>query len=171
MIGVLNPFGEGVTVMSITSSHMYTSRHRELAEEVALSLKFAVPMESSAVKEWKDALKGAKLTYLSSYDGSGYGSYGGSNSRSEIVLCPDQSFSYYSSSFVSVDTGGAVGNSDSQDSGYGQWSVKSDDGGALVLELQFSNGRMHNYPITYDDSKTYLNGNRYFRTYDHGECN
>ena len=170
VIGVLNPFGSGVTIMAVTSPDAFSERYQQLAEEVALSLKFAAPKESSEVKEWKEALKGAKLTYLSSYDGSGYGSYGGSNSRSEILLCSDQSFSYYSSSFVSVDTGGAFGSAGSQDNGYGRWQVTGGVEGDAVLQLSFDDGREHSYDITYKDSKTLLNGSRYFRTYDHGQC-
>jgi len=166
----LNPYGQGVTVMAITDPPNYSERYRDLALEIIRSLKFAQPKESPATKEWKETLKGAKLTYMSSYTSSGYDSFGGYSAKTEILLCSNGQFSFYSSSSVAVDTGGAFGNSSGQNQGQGTWNVASDGTGTPLLNLNYTNGQVSSYKITYSDGKTYLDGERYFRTYDHGEC-
>ena len=170
IVGVINPFGYGVTVIAVTNPPSYSTRYEELAREVANSIQFAKPKESPVVKEWKEALKGAKLTYLSSYDGSGYGSYGGTSTTREILLCSDGSFSYYYNSSMSLDTGGASAFSNSNDGGQGSWSVETATDGEAILMLEFTDGREFSYDIGYKDNKTFLNDTRYFRTYDHGSC-
>ena len=167
---VINPFGQGVMVMAATSTDSFSSRYVELAKEVANSLKFAHPKESPVATEWKESLKGAKLTYMKTTGGSDYSGYSGTSSRSEFLLCSNQQFSYYSSNSSSFDINAGFGSSNSTNSGQGKWEVATGGDGSALLNMYFNDGREFEYAITYEDSKTYLNGTRYFRTYDHGEC-
>lgn len=166
---VINPFGTGVTVLAATDVPNYSDAYRKLAREVAMSLQFSQPVEPPVTQEWRNTLQGAKLTYLDSYSSSSYSSYGGYSSREEILLCGDR-FSFYKSSSMSIDTGGAYASSGGNSANTGRWEVTTSGAGVPVLRLQFDNGSVSEYELDYRDKKTYLNDYRYFRTYDHGEC-
>lgn len=167
---VINPFGKGVMVLAVTDDKNYSNRYADLAKQVASSLKFAHPKESPVAREWKETLKGAKLTYLNTTGGSSYSGYSGTSSRSEILLCSNQQFSYYSSNSSSFDINAGFGSANSSDNGTGKWEVASGDSGNALLKLHFNNGREFEYQISLHQNKTYLGETRYFRTYDHGEC-
>ena len=174
--GIINPFGSGVTIMATTTISSYNNDYKELAKKIAMSLKFSQPVEPPVTQEWRNTLSGAKLTYLNSsyssgasYDG--YSTYSGYSSRHEITLCPNGYFSNYSSSSMSVDTGGAFAGGAGNDNGQGKWSVVTNADGTPVLKLEFNNGEVSSYKLSYEDSKTYLSGSRYFRTYDNVQCN
>lgn len=168
--GVINPFGMGVTIMATTDYANYSAAYKALAKDVAMSLKFSHPKEPPMAKEWKEALSGATLTYMNSsyssgasYDG--YSTYSGYSSHVEILLCPSGVFSYSNSSSMSIDTGGGFAGSGDKGNSQGRWSLTSDAGGSNVLKLEFSNGEVSTYTLGFEDDKTYLNGERYFRTY------
>lgn len=169
---VVNPFGKGVTIMSATSSNQYTDQYKNLAHQVAMSLKFTEPIESAVTKEWRQTLAGAKLTYLkssyssgASYDG--YSTYSGYSRHEEILLCPNGLFYYTDNSSSSFDSGGGFGSIGGNDQGNGKWEVTG-IGNKSSLNLHFNDGRDFNYSLTYEGGKTYLSGSRYFRTYDQG---
>ncbi|MEQ8303935.1 MAG: hypothetical protein RIB47_11125 [Cyclobacteriaceae bacterium] len=173
---VINPFGSGVTILAAAASKSYSAHYKQLAKEIAMSLQFSEPVEPPVTQEWRNTLSGAKLTYLnSSYDSGpsygGYSTYSSYSSRNEITLCPTGLFSYYSSSSMSVDTGGAFAGNAGNIDGRGKWSVTANAEGVPVLRLDFANGEVYSYKLTYENKKTYLNGSRYFRTYDDVQCN
>ncbi len=174
--GIINPFGSGVTIMAASTTSSYNNDYKELAKRIAMSLKFSQPVEPPVTQEWRNTLMGAKLTYLNSsyssgasYDG--YSTYSGYSSRHEITLCPNGYFSDYSSNSMSVDTGGAFAGGGGNDSGQGKWSVVANADGNPVLKLEFNNGEVSSYKLSYEEGKTYLSGSRYFRTYDNTQCN
>lgn len=171
--GVLNPHGLGVTVMALTSTAAYTQRHQQLVNEVVNSLQFSKPIKPPIVDEWKQTLKGAKLTYMDSYYSSGpsYGGYstgGGYSSKVEIVLCQNGAFADSRNSSLSVDTGGAFGNTADSGQGNGSWTVVGNHRGGASLQLNYRDGSQAVYELDYREKKTYLNNTRYFRTYDSG---
>jgi len=171
IVGTINPFGDGVTTMAVTDPQHYSEHHKDLAIRVAKSLKFATPKESPVVKEWDETLKGAKLSYLSSSGGSDYSGYSGSSSTTEIMLCSSHEFTYYSSSFASFDVSAGFGHAGNSSNGHGTWEVSGIDSEKIHLLLHFSDGREHDYLVEYRETKTYLDGSRYFRTYDNNPCN
>ncbi len=172
IIGVVNPFNQGVLIMAVTTPQLFGEVHEATVRKVAESLAFYTPKESPVVKEWSETLKGAKLTYLDSYYSSdATGGYGGYSSREEIVLCSNEQFDFYSNSNLSVDSGsGTSGYGNRSGQGRGKWEVGQDAAGNALLILSFSDGRKNEYSITYSDGQTKLNGYRYYRTYDHGQC-
>lgn len=170
VVGVINPLGYGVTIIAATDVPNYSPAYKKLAKQVAMSLKFTHPKEPPFASQWKEALNGATLTYMNSSYSSGpsfdgYSSYSGYSSHIEITLCPSGAFSYSSSSSSSIDTGGGSMSSGGKDGGQGKWSLTGDAGGNNVLKLEFSNGRVDTYTLSYNNDKTYLNGKRYFRTF------
>lgn len=173
---VINPFGHGVSVVSATTREIYNEDYKNLAQKVAMSIKFSEPVEPPVTQEWREALKGAKLTYMNSNYSSGgvsvggYSTYSSYSSHTEIVLCTSGRFTYYSSSSFSVDTGGAFAGNAGDKNGNGNWEVTNNGAGEPLLKLHFNNGNIHSYKLTYEDEKTFLNDSRYFRTYD-TNCN
>ena len=64
-----------------------------------------------------------------------------------------------------MDTGGSSGYGGDNNQGTGTWRVLKKQKQS-VLQLAFNNGEVHEYLITIDEEdKTYLNGERYFITY------
>ncbi|ARA93982.1 hypothetical protein AWN76_013005 [Rhodothermaceae bacterium RA] len=168
-IGLLSPHGGGVTILAATEANRYTDVYAGYAEALARSVVFTAPQTPSVVDEWRQRLSGMRLTYLSSYYSGGVdGAYVGSSSEATIDLCQAGYFLYGSSSSLSVDGGfgsgyNASGYSGGRDQGQGQWEVVH-RGGQSVLLLRFHDGRTHEYTLTDEDGKTFLNGERYYRT-------
>ncbi|MEL7003974.1 MAG: hypothetical protein AAFN93_14725 [Bacteroidota bacterium] len=175
IIGVVNPFGYGVTIMAATDVPHYSEKYKQLAQQLAKSLQFRRPKEPEKTKEWKDWFNGAKLVYMKSNYSSGasyggYSTYSSYSSRREILLCSNKQFSYYSSSQFSVDSGGGFAGSSGNDDGRGTWKIGWDAAGNSTLELNFNSGEQSVYNLDYTDNKTKLNGQRYFVIKDHNEC-
>ncbi len=106
------------------------------------------------------------MSSTSSYSySSEYTSGGGSNSEEIIHLCAAGHFNFSSSSFISVDASGSSAYSNNEGGGSGTWTVIGNANGEPVLQLKFNDGKINEYIITESDSKTFLNGYRYFRTY------
>jgi hypothetical protein len=108
-------------------------------------------------------------SYYSSGPTVGDGEYatGGGYSNKEVIdLCAAGYFTKNSRSSVSVDTGGAFGNSSGGGAGAGTWKVVANAAGEPVLKLIYHSGESEEYVLSYQDGKTYLNGYRYYRTYD-----
>ncbi len=166
---IINPFGTGVTMVAATDIPNYSSLYKQLANEIVNSLQFSKPIEPPITQEWRQTLQGAKLTYLNSYTSSGYDSYGGYSNHEEILLCGNR-FNFYKSTSMSVDAGGAYANGGGNSSNTGSWNVIGNGTGLPILQLTYDNGNVSEFELEYKGEKTYLNGYRYFRTYDHGEC-
>ncbi len=173
LAGVLNPHGNGVTILAAASPGEYSSIHKNLAINLANSLEFSQPEIPPVVEEWKQALQNAKLTYRDSYFSSGsgvdvggtiYSSGGGYSNKEEIHLCAQGYFKYNNASRVSIDQG-AFGSSKSTDLGAGTWSVEGNAQGGATLRLNFYAGEIYEYTLDYQNNQTLLNGKRYYRTY------
>ncbi|MEM9858138.1 MAG: hypothetical protein AAF843_12310, partial [Bacteroidota bacterium] len=131
LIGVVNPFGNGLTVVATTDKANYTNTYKALAEEIISNLQFRAPEEPAKNKEWKEWLTGAKLVYMkSNYDSGpsygGYSTYSSYSSKSHILLCSNGQFSYYYSSSSSFDSGGGFGGTSSNDDSQGTWKIDWD---------------------------------------------
>jgi len=119
---------------------------------------------SAVAKEWKNLLSNTRLTYMDSYS-SGYGSnYGGYSVERKIELCSRGFFTYNGTSNFSVDAPAASGYSYGNNAGDGSWSVIDNGNGSAILQLNFNDGSAAQYNLGYQNGKTYLNGERWFRT-------
>lgn len=169
-VGLINPYGTGLTIIAMTTTDQFTDLHKNLAREVARSVQFTKIEVQESTSGWGDMLKNARLTYMHTYS-SGTGSYGGYTtgggfSDKEVIdLCAQGFFNHSSSSSMSIDTGGAFGHSSNSGQGSGTWKVIVNAQGQDVLQLNFYNGQVYEYALSLEDNKTYLNGTRYFRTY------
>jgi hypothetical protein len=169
-VGLINPHGTGVTVIAMTTVELFKDLHKNLATQIAKSVKFSAPVVIESKSEWGNLLKNARLTYMNSYYSSsgsvdGYSTGGGYSDKIEIDLCAQGYFNHSSASSMSFDTGGGFGSSHDSDAGAGKWKVVVNAQGQDVLQLNFYNGEVYEYILSLQDNKTYLNDRRYFRTY------
>ncbi len=173
LVGLINPYGQSITIAALTSVELYSQRYQSLAVEIAESVAFAIPKESQITKQWRQSLKGRRLSYRYSsyssgadyYDESGqtYGSYSSVSQTTNIDLCSDNTFFYYSSNQSSFDSVGGFGGGGASNDTNGSWEVLTLADGKSMLKLQFQNGNTDEYDLTYDDGKTFLDSDRYFR--------
>jgi hypothetical protein len=161
IIGIVNKAGPyGLTIFTATEEAAWSDDVKNLAMQIASSVVFSKVAEPTVDEAWEKSLTNVRLTYMSSYSS---GLSGGSSSRSTIDLCGNKTFSYASSSSISVDVGGAFGSSSGNNSGNGTWQVINRQQ-QPVLVLNFTDGRVWEYNLEFRDQKYYLNGTRYFYT-------
>jgi hypothetical protein len=173
-IGLVSPFGGGITILAAVEKASFTDEYKKLAESIARSTHFfkpEAPPVTPVTKEWRETLAGARLTYLwSYYSGGGVdGSYAGGSQKTIIDLCAQGYFNYADNNQMAVDGGfgsgyNASGYSGGSNKGNGEWEV-SMGGQQPILRLKFYDGRVHEYVLSYTDKKTYLDDKRFFRTY------
>lgn len=163
-VGLVNPHGNGVTILSVTTPELFSERHRQLAQEIAGGMRFFKAEKAPIVDEWKQALTNARLTYMESYNTQG----GGYSDKIVIDLCATGAFRHSKRYQMGIDTGGAYASDHNASQGSGSWTVSQDGAGNPILELTFNDGQVQAYTLQYVDDKTLLNGTRYFRTYDAG---
>lgn len=119
---------------------------------------------SAIAKEWKNRLSNTRLTYLDSYS-SGYGdSYGGYSVHRTMDICGKGYFTYSGSSNFTMNASAANAYSFGNSGGDGTWSVIDNGSGGAVLQLNFNDGSTAQYRLGFQEGKTYLNGERWFRT-------
>lgn len=171
IIGKANTYGKGVNILAITLTNLYTQDHKDVALTLAKSVRFSKPVVSDEIKEWREYLKNTRLTYMKSsysndgaYGDTGYTMGGGSSTKKVLDLCGAGYYNYSSSNSMSFDVGGGFGSANGSDQGAGTWKIISNASGQAVLQLNAHDGDVYEFVITYEDSKTFLNGTRYFVT-------
>ena len=116
--------------------------------------------DHAQVREWVGFLSGKKLTWMSSYSS---GSAGGYSARTDVYLCSDRSYAVRDESSVSVDVGGAFGNSGGVGGDQGRWMVIT-NGQVVGLVLESQTGQVSEYRLDYQNQETYANGERVYVT-------
>ncbi len=168
IVGMINPHGYGITILCATGADLFTEDLKKTGLMVTKSVTFYNPKaQTNAIitqeesTELSELFKNCRLTYMESYGTSG----GGYSNRTTMDLCRKGYFKHSSVSSMSMDTGGSSGYGGNNNQGSGTWRVLKKQSQS-VLQLSFYNGEVYEYIITIDEEdKTYLNGERYFRTY------
>ena len=175
LFGIVNPFGNGVAVLSLVAPELYSVFTRNIAVEVVNSLKFSKPSKSplsNAAAEYKKELSNTKLVYIStgfsadtSLDGSDLSS--GYDKQIEINLCASGYFTYYYRSVVSTTSSDVYAGGADEARGDGKWQIEN-DGEEVVLLLETTEGDSYEFVLTYENEELFLNGERYLR--DYAQC-
>ncbi len=168
IVGMINPYGYGITIFCAAGANLFTEDLKTAGLWVTASVGFYNPeMQKAAGPSYEESselgeiFNNCRLTYMESSGTSG----GGYSNRTTIDLCIKGYFKHSSVSSVSVDTGGSSGFGGNNNQGAGTWRMLKKQKQS-VLQLTFYNGKVYEYIITIDEEdKTYLNGERYFRTY------
>lgn len=111
-------------------------------------------------REWSQGLAGRKLVRMSSYTS---GTAGGYNSREELTLCSNGEYLYRSNSSVSVDVGGAYGNTGGLEGETGRWRIVT-QGQVAGLELRAQNGQVTLVRLDYQNDLVHIDGGKVYRT-------
>lgn len=159
---LLSPFGGGISVFSFVESESFSENYKSVVNIICESINFSKPVESSLVIEWKQALNNCRLTYINSYN-SGFGG-GGIQDKIIIDLCAQGYFNYYDESQVVMSTEDVSGYSSGEKNTSGSWDVIQNSE-QIILKLNFADGNVHDYVLSFEGEKTFLNGTRYFRTF------
>ena len=116
---------------------------------------------SGLPQPWANVLSDQALNYFSSYNSGGGG--GGMASHRVLHLCSDGRFTFAGDSLVTMNVPGASGSSGGRSGFHGRWSVESPTDSTAVLVLLGDDGREVRWPLRWDGSKTFLNGQRWLR--------
>ncbi len=167
LIGVTNSIGMGVMIMGVTAPDKFDDKYKELCFKIYNSIKFSEVDLTAEFEEWKAWLSDARLTYMSSHYSSDYTAGGissGYSSERKIDLCSKGYFNDSSNNDMTISGSGVSGYSYGSDGGSGSWNLEMTVDGGYVLTLNYSSGEIEKYDLTYEDSKFYMNGVRYFVT-------
>lgn len=170
VVSVLSPYGGGATVIAAVEAGSFSEAYAGYAEALAASIRFTEPPAPPAGDDWAQKLRGSRLTYLYSYYSGGTGgSYVGASEETVIDLCSAGHFFYSGSHSLAADggTGGSYGVSGyggGSQQGHGQWEVVAQEG-QPTLVLHFHDGTTRSYELSEEGGKTFLDGERFFRTY------
>lgn len=179
-IARLNPYhGSTANLMAFAASGEYGEALDQALMALHRSVRYApagapVPRSVDAVQEdgpvdnlWKQRLSGTRLTYMDSYSSPAAtegGISGGYSVHRRIDLCPEGHFKTDASSehtFSGEDVSAAGSGSSS---GQGTWNAMHNADGNVVLRLRFNDGHTVDHRLGWEDGRTYLDGERWFRT-------
>jgi hypothetical protein len=123
---------------------------------------FGRPDESQLAREWRDMLRGAKLTRISSYS-SGTAGGGGYSEHWEAFACSDGTLHFRDNSVTSYGDVGAF--SARQGGATGRWQVIT-QGDRAFLASQFEGQPVGYGELTFDPGQraTFVDGNRFYIT-------
>ena len=110
----------------------------------------AAPISNSP---WDQKLRGKVIRQFSAFQGM--------SSEKKHTLGADGSYSYWSSSMVSIDVPGASGGSFGNNTQKGRWKIV-DNGGRAFLEVVYNSGQTRTFALTKDATNWYLNGEKAF---------
>lgn len=166
-IGIINPHGNGVIILTAALPAQYSDALKQAAMKIKSSLQFRKPETGPIVQQWKSQVGGRRLTYMDSYYSPSYtdgGISGGYSSETIIELCNSGDFYHSAKSDISASGAGvsALGYSNGQ--GQGKWEITVSGDGTPVLQLNFYNGEVYTYNLSFKDKYLHMNGNKYFRT-------
>jgi hypothetical protein len=123
---------------------------------------FGRPDESQLAREWREMLRGAKLTRISSYSSSTAGG-GGYSEHWEAFACSDGTLHFRDNSVTSYGDVGAY--SARQGGAAGRWQVIT-QGDRAFLASQFEGQPVRYGELTFDPGQraTFLDGKRFYIT-------
>ena len=149
-----------VMIVSADSKENYTTKNELIAIEIAESFRFFKPQMPSVIDEYKSLLNNSKLTFIESDEFSNQEISSGYQIKTTIDLCQQGYFNFYNYR----SDGLASAFSADKNNKAGQWSLKKNDEGNIVLQLNYYDGEINEYYFEYLDGKIYLDGDHYLRT-------
>ncbi len=161
MLGRLNPYGSGVSVIGLSVNQ---STSIEKLKETVLTINSGLHLKEkempSIVDEWNEKLINTRLEYRSSYSSPSYtgGVSGYSSSNEAYDICQQGYFTYYGSLSLSMSSGNlsVLGNSNSSRQGSGTWEIYADADEQPRLKLSYHDGKVEDYALYYEKGYLYL---------------
>ncbi|MCB9182996.1 MAG: hypothetical protein H6591_03685 [Flavobacteriales bacterium] len=170
----LNPYGGNTAnLMALAPAESFTPELEAALLATLATVRYnrtravKTPAGGSVDATWKSRLAGARLTYMESYSSpsSTEGGIGGGYSiNRRIDLCPEGYYRTDSRSEHSFSGSEVSAYGSGNDSGEGTWQALKLGDGSSVLRLTARDGRVTDYRLGFDGGKTFLNGERWYRT-------
>jgi len=132
-IGLISPFGGGLTILTAVRSDLYNSAYLTLIQTIANSVTFSKPKVTAAANNWKSRLTNKRLLYMNTSNGF--------SDKITIDLCGSGQFGYNSNSSV-LSGGSTTLTYAGQNGGQGTWKMTS-RGQQTLLILSFHNGEVY----------------------------
>lgn len=169
-LALVGPAQNGI-VFFFAGPRKHERLYLQVLESLAGATRFLQPRAATAApptsapgepgREWSNLLTGQMLHYFSTYNSGGGG--GGMAAHRVLHLCAGGRFAYFGDSSVTMNVPGASASSGGRDGFRGQWRIESPTASSAVLVLTGDGGRQLRWPVRYDGSKTFLNGQRWLR--------
>ena len=160
---LIAPEGNKVVLLMAAGERARVRAQEKTARQVLSSVTFVSPAAADPnqpladntplAQRWLAKLRGKVVRQFWASQGM--------SSDKRHMLGSDGSYSYKSSSMVSVDAGGASGLSTGRDASTGRWRIR-DISGQVYLEVRLNNGQVNRMRITQDNRNWYLNGEKAF---------
>ncbi len=168
-IGMLNPHGNGVSIVALSLNRTDHGPARSAVMALMESVRFRkVEYTGPSTEHWRRHLTNTRLTRIESYSSPGAteGTIGGGySSEVRIDLCAE-GFTLNGSSLVSAGGADVAGSSGGSTSSEGRWDVVAAPNGSPLLQLDHTNGARSEFKLDEDEGKVYLNGERWYRTWE-----
>jgi hypothetical protein len=142
------------------------------APGAAQTATVGVPPQSEAtalLREWLGHLRGRRLSFRESSNSNDARGFGGYSNRWDAFLCSDGTFYFQERSRVSIDVGGAMGSSGSNNETRGIWRIVEANGQA-VLQYRLEGTEGDYDVLRFQNGSTYLGSNRIFVTDENPYC-
>ncbi len=157
IIGLINPFGAGITIIAIATTNNYSADDKKIATQIANSVIFSPPKMAPATIWWQHHLLNAQLTYLTTRGNNKSG-----NRRQKIYnFCSNHAFYYSSNTRSTINATSTFGYMQATNTRHGRWKIGTGDQGRTLLHLRFDNGYVTTYPLEDRTGKPYLNNTPY----------
>lgn len=170
-IATLNSEGYSVNVAALAALPQFSEALVQAWGAVHKSIVHEKPSPTAATAGgvdplWRDRLSDARLTYLGHYNSPSAtegGIGGGRSTTARIDLCAAGHFrtSSRSEQVLSGADASAVNSGSAQ--GEGMWEVVRVEQGT-VLRLRYADGRVEEHRLGWENGRTYLDGERWYRT-------
>ena len=170
-IATLNAVGYSVNVAALAALPQFSEALVQAWATVHKSVGYDKPIAPAAAPGgtdpvWRERLSDARLTFMEHYNSSATqegGVGGGHSTIARIDLCAAGYFrtSTRSEQVLSGADASAVNSGSAQ--GEGSWEVVRTEQGT-VLRLRYADGRVAEHRLEWDNGRTYLDGERWYRT-------
>src|SRR5690606_20886038 len=125
--------------------------------------------DSPLLREWRAHLSGKRVTYMDSYSSSNVGGYGGYSMRWDAYICSGGTRFHKSNSMVNADVGGVAGYSAGNRGTPGRWTLV-EQMGQVIIQYQLADGTSDYAVLSFQDGKTYVDGERVYVTNENPHC-
>ncbi len=168
-VGLVSPYGGGITIIALTSSEAYTGQYRQWAEQMAASTRFTEPKLDTALMQWF-AGKYWRYTSSSSYT-SVYAT------ESSMTFCAN---GLYEDSYESGGSGTGSDQYGNQNMSYGavgtqqgraRWTIRGNKRqGVITIFKPDGSSYDVEYRAVGEGQDMYFDGTRY-NWVNRGDCN
>lgn len=169
----LNPYGGNTAnLMAVAPSESFGPELEAALMTTQATVRYTGSVGGASIalgavdQEWHDRLAGTRLTYMESYSSPAnvQGAIGGGYSiHRRIDLCPEGHYKTDSRSEEALGGSEVSAYGSGHQSGAGTWEALRLSGGS-VLRLTSNDGHVLEYGLGSEGGKTFLNGERWYRT-------